>query len=68
MGDEAQEQADPPRLVNLDAFYMDETEVTLGEYAAFIKDGGYFRQELWSELGWDWRLREGPAAVWASFL
>jgi len=58
MGDEGQDHAKPTRLVSLDAYYMDETEVTLGEYSKFILDGGYYRQDLWSDIGWDWRLRE----------
>jgi len=30
-------------------------KVTNGEFLAFVKDGGYARNELWSENGWKWR-------------
>jgi iron(II)-dependent oxidoreductase len=34
------------------------TAVTQAEYAAFVDDGGYRREELWQPQGWQWRLRE----------
>lgn len=29
--------------------------VTNGEYLEFMKDAGYARQELWSDVGWGWK-------------
>jgi len=48
----------PARLVTLHDYYIDVHEVTIGEYIAFIMDGGYFRKDLWSEIGWRHRLQE----------
>lgn len=31
--------------------------VTEGEFAAFVDDGGYAREDLWSPAGWAWRQR-----------
>lgn len=58
MGDTESEKATPQRLVSMEAYYMDETEVTFAEYSSFIAAGGYYRSELWSEDGWNWRLAE----------
>lgn len=33
--------------------------VTNGEYAAFVEDGGYVRNELWSDAGRAWRTATG---------
>jgi iron(II)-dependent oxidoreductase len=35
--------------------------VTQGEFAAFVEDGGYVREELWSEDGWRCRQAAGAA-------
>jgi formylglycine-generating enzyme required for sulfatase activity len=35
-------------------FYIDRYPVTHAQYARFIEDEGYTRQELWSEEGWQW--------------
>ncbi len=42
------------RDVAVDSFYLDETEVTCGQYRQFIEAGGYRNQELWSAEGWAW--------------
>lgn len=33
--------------------------VSNAEFAAFVDDGGYRRQEFWSAAGWQWRLQAG---------
>lgn len=40
-------------------FAIARAAVTQGELAAFVEDGGYAREELWSPAGWAWRLAEG---------
>jgi iron(II)-dependent oxidoreductase len=37
------------------AFAIARAPVTQSEYAGFVEDRGYQRQELWSEAGWRWR-------------
>ncbi|MHB1309700.1 MAG: SUMF1/EgtB/PvdO family nonheme iron enzyme [Limisphaerales bacterium] len=32
--------------------------VTVAQYELFVGDGGYERQDLWTEAGWKWRARE----------
>ncbi len=32
------------------------TAVSNAEFAAFVNDGGYARQEHWSDAAWEWRL------------
>src|SRR5436190_1075433 len=46
----------PRHEVELDAFRIDRFPVTCGEYLRFMEDGGYARQELWGEDGWEWIL------------
>lgn len=36
--------------------------VSQGDFAAFVDDDGYVRQELWSEGGWRWRRQERASA------
>jgi iron(II)-dependent oxidoreductase len=45
--------------VELARFAIARAPVTQGEYAAFVEDGGYERQSLWSDDGWEWRTRVG---------
>ncbi len=49
----------PAHWVDLPAFWIDTAPVTVGEWLAFIEDGGYSRREAWSEAGWEWRRAEG---------
>jgi gamma-glutamyl hercynylcysteine S-oxide synthase len=44
----------PRHVVVLDAFRLDRTPVTNGQYLSFIADGGYSRPELWSPAGLAW--------------
>jgi iron(II)-dependent oxidoreductase len=48
--------------VELRAFRIDRFPVTCGRYRAFVEDGGYTRDELWSDAGRDWRRSEGAFA------
>ncbi len=45
----------PLTWVELDGFRIDRFPVTSGQYAGFVDDGGYRREELWSPEGWAWR-------------
>jgi formylglycine-generating enzyme required for sulfatase activity len=49
----------PQHKVFLDAFYIDETEVTNARYRRFVEAGGYEEQKHWSDEGWQWRQKEG---------
>lgn len=42
----------PQHLVYLDEFGIGKHEVTRGEYKRFMADGGYSKQQYWSEYGW----------------
>jgi iron(II)-dependent oxidoreductase len=42
--------------VVVDPFAISRTAVSQGQFAAFVDDGGYRRQELWSGEGWGWRV------------
>ncbi len=39
-------------------YWIDRTEVTSTAYQAFIDDGGYSDQTLWSDDGWAWLQRQ----------
>jgi gamma-glutamyl hercynylcysteine S-oxide synthase len=41
--------------VDLEPFAIARTAVTNCEFAAFVDDRGYVRQEFWSRDGWSWR-------------
>jgi iron(II)-dependent oxidoreductase len=41
--------------VEVKPFAIARAPVTQVEFAAFVDDGGYHRQELWSESGWQWQ-------------
>lgn len=48
--------------VDLKPYRISRLAVTNDEYRDFVNDGGYVRQELWSESGWRWRLTTGQTA------
>ncbi len=52
----------PRHHVHLAPYAMSRTQVTNAEHVAFIEDGGYERQELWSRDGWSWRCANGVNA------
>ena len=45
--------------VDLAAFRIAKRCVTCAEYRAFVEDGGYHREALWSAQGWAWRSETG---------
>jgi formylglycine-generating enzyme required for sulfatase activity len=54
-----------PQTITED-FWIDLTETTNAQYAAFIADGGYGKQEYWTAEGWAWLKAEnitGPADI-----
>src|SRR6188472_4452664 len=48
--------------VSLLPFWIDVHPVTNGEFAEFVRAGGYSRREFWSEAGWRWLEESGAAA------
>ncbi|NUQ35596.1 MAG: SUMF1/EgtB/PvdO family nonheme iron enzyme, partial [Planctomycetaceae bacterium] len=60
MGDDALPRSRPARWEYADAFYIDQTEVTVAEYIRFITDGGYFKREFWSDDGWSFLKNADP--------
>jgi iron(II)-dependent oxidoreductase len=44
----------PAHVVDLPRYRIDLAPVTNAQYAAFIRDGGYRRRELWTDEGWLW--------------
>ncbi|MDQ3466437.1 MAG: SUMF1/EgtB/PvdO family nonheme iron enzyme [Actinomycetota bacterium] len=49
----------PARIVQLAAYWIDTTPVSVGSYRYFVEDGGYDDARWWTEDGWDWRCRSG---------
>lgn len=43
------------------AFAIESHDVSCGEFARFIRDGGYQERSLWSEDGWKWKEQAGIA-------
>ena len=41
--------------VQVKPFAIARAAVTQSQFAAFVEDSGYLREELWSEEGWRWR-------------
>ena len=41
--------------VKVEPFKIAKAPVTNAEFAAFVEEGGYRRQEFWSDAGWAWR-------------
>ena len=52
----------PLHTVDLKPFLIDRTAVTNARYLEFMKDGGYRREELWSEDGRRWLADIGAEA------
>jgi iron(II)-dependent oxidoreductase len=52
----------PRHTVRLRAYDIDRFPVTCGQFLEFIDDGGYRRQELWTDAGWAWRDEEEAVA------
>lgn len=47
----------PCRIVWVDSFWIDINPVTNGQYAEFVKSGGYETEAFWDEQGWEWVQR-----------
>jgi iron(II)-dependent oxidoreductase len=45
--------------VTLAPFRIARAPVTAAEFAAFVEDGGYEREDLWASAGWRWRQEAG---------
>jgi len=41
--------------VEIDSFRLSRTVVTQREFAEFVDDNGYLREELWCKDGWNWK-------------
>ncbi|RIS95960.1 ergothioneine biosynthesis protein EgtB, partial [Mycobacteroides abscessus] len=52
----------PAHVVHLRGFRIGTVPVTNAEWLAFMADGGYRRQELWTEIGWAHRCAEALTA------
>jgi iron(II)-dependent oxidoreductase len=52
----------PAHTVHVEAFFLDTTPVTNGEYLRFIDAGGYSQRRWWSAPGWEHRQRAGLTA------
>jgi gamma-glutamyl hercynylcysteine S-oxide synthase len=48
--------------VDLPPFLIDTFPVTVADYLAFMADGGYGHETLWSPRGWVWRQEAGLGA------
>jgi formylglycine-generating enzyme required for sulfatase activity len=49
----------PQHEVHLSSgYWIDKHEVTNAAFQAFVDDGGYLKQEYWSEEGWQWVSRQ----------
>jgi iron(II)-dependent oxidoreductase len=48
----------PAYVAAVPGFRIDRTPVTVAAYRAFIEDGGYADQRLWTPEGWAWRQQE----------
>jgi ergothioneine biosynthesis protein EgtB len=46
-------------VVDVPAFAIDVHDVTNRDFLAFVEDGGYGDQALWTPENWAWRVREG---------
>jgi iron(II)-dependent oxidoreductase len=50
----------PAQLVDVPEFEIDAHAVSWAQYAEFVEDGGYDREQLWQPQGWSW-LQEKAA-------
>ena len=54
MGEEAPgTDRHPQRTIHVEAYYIDQHEVTNGQYKDFMRAGGYQNKTFWSEAGWE---------------
>ena len=65
----------PARVLATSGFEIAETPVTVAEFAPFVEQRGYWLKDLWTEDGWDFRMRgriEAPRfwgdPAWSAYL
>ncbi len=61
MGSDRQQAQDNERAshrIYLENYQIDQYPVTNGQYADFIKTGGYDNPHYWSQAGWQWRIEQ----------
>lgn len=58
---ESEQPAHPVEITR--AFWLDRTEVTVAQFDAFVDDGGYENQALWSEAGRAWLAGQDETAL-----
>ena len=49
------DNAQPQHTVQLDEYWIGQTEVTNAQFQQFIAAGGYTTERYWSAAGWQWR-------------
>lgn len=68
MGDARLRDAAPPGQLHVTEFAIGKYPVTNAEYAGFVEEDGYQREEFWTAMGWKWlcgRLgQERAPAFW----
>ncbi|MBN2543945.1 SUMF1/EgtB/PvdO family nonheme iron enzyme [bacterium] len=47
----------PTATLTIDAFKISKYEITNEQFAQFIDDSGYYKEEYWDPEGWNWRDR-----------
>ena len=52
----------PAHRVDLPAFWIDTTPVSVGAYRVFVESGGYDDPHWWTPDGWAWRTGSGKRA------
>jgi len=62
---EGRENERPQHTLYLPDYYIARTPVTNARFARFIEDGGYRRQEFWTEAGW-W-IKEEKDWTWPRY-
>lgn len=54
---EALDNEQPSYTTHVNDFWIDQTPVTVAEYAEFVAAGGYYNSQWWHPDGWIWRQR-----------
>lgn len=58
---DAEEREQPPHIETLDSYRIGKFPVTVGQYRAFVRRGGYENPQFWTALGWHHRLQRSWA-------
>lgn len=56
VGRKDQPNTAPVHKVLLSAYEILNVPITVSQFAEFVSDGGYEREEFWTAAGWKWRL------------